>query len=300
MNLKQLHYFRVLANYEHYTHAATELCITQPSLSHAISELEKELGTYLFEKHGRNVRITKYGRFFLTYVEHALDELEKGEQQLRDLTCPAKGMIDLAFIYSLGPHFIPNMVHDFSQQDPHKNVSFSFHQGTTKKIIEDLKTGKFDLAFCLMNEPDPEIEFIPLVQQEMVVIVPYDHPLANYNSIDLKDTIRYPYIFFNKKSDIRPIIDNLFTVVDVCPQIASEVEEDSAIAGLVSVNYGIAIMPRILTLKHLNVKVLHINNPIEKQFIYLASVKDRYLSPATEEFRQFAIDYSHDLSLVGQ
>ena len=64
MNLKQLQYFSVLARYEHYTKAAAQLSITQPSLSHAIAELEKDLGTNLFEKHGRNVRLTKYGRAF--------------------------------------------------------------------------------------------------------------------------------------------------------------------------------------------------------------------------------------------
>ena len=64
MNLKQLQYFSVLARYEHYTKAAAQLSITQPSLSHAIAELEKDLETNLFEKHGRNVRLTKYGRLF--------------------------------------------------------------------------------------------------------------------------------------------------------------------------------------------------------------------------------------------
>ncbi|AXU28226.1 UNVERIFIED_CONTAM: LysR family transcriptional regulator [Clostridioides difficile] len=72
MNLNHLHYFRVLAKVEHYTKAATQLFIPQPSLSNAISILEKELDTFLFEKQGRNVCLTKYGRFFLTYVDKAL------------------------------------------------------------------------------------------------------------------------------------------------------------------------------------------------------------------------------------
>lgn len=292
MNLKQLHYFRVLAGYEHFTKAAAKLNITQPSLSHAIAELEKELGAYLFEKQGRNVRLTKYGRFFLMYVERALDELDKGEKQLRDLTSPSQGVIELAFIYTLGPHLVPNMVQAFSLLDRHKNVSFSFTQGSTKSILRDLKSGKFDLAFCLKDENEPEIEFIPLIHQEMVLIVPYDHPLAVYDSIDLKDTVSYPFIFFNKKSDFRPMIDQLFTQVGISPNIACEVEEDNAMAGLVSVNYGIAVMPRVVSLKHFNVKVLHINNVTQKnQYIYMARVKDRYLCPATNDFHEFALNY---------
>ena len=65
MNLSQLQYFRTLAKEEHYTRAAQILSITQPSLSHAIAQLEQELGTRLFEKKGRNVVLTRYGKIFL-------------------------------------------------------------------------------------------------------------------------------------------------------------------------------------------------------------------------------------------
>lgn len=142
MNLRQLHYFRVLAKDEHITQAAAKLNITQPSLSHAISELEKELGTYLFEKQGRNIRLTKYGRFYLDYVNRALDELEKGEKNLRELINPSSGRVDLSFIYTLGPHFVPKMIEAFSSQEEYKNISFSFSQGNTKNILQNLKDEK--------------------------------------------------------------------------------------------------------------------------------------------------------------
>lgn len=80
MNLNHLNYFRVLAKVEHYTQAASILSITQPSLSHAISNLESELGTYLFEKQGRNVKLTKSGKLFLKYVDESLNILEIGEK----------------------------------------------------------------------------------------------------------------------------------------------------------------------------------------------------------------------------
>ena len=78
MNLSQLQYFKVLAQEEHYTRAAQMLSITQPSLSHAISQLEQELGTRLFEKKGRNVVLTRYGKMFLPYVEESLKVLNEG------------------------------------------------------------------------------------------------------------------------------------------------------------------------------------------------------------------------------
>lgn len=292
MNLKHLEYFRVLAKMEHYTQAADQLSITQPSLTYAISELEKELGTYLFEKQGRNIRLTKYGQFFLSYVDNALNELQKGEKKLRELVSPSHGSIDLAFIYTLGPHFVPTMIQSFFSNETNKNISFSFSQGTTKNIIQELKEEKFDLAFCSFVENEPDIDFVPLLREELVVIVPFNHPLAEYDRIDLKDTAPYPFVFFNKKSGIRPLIDNLFAKVGVTPQIVCEVEEDSAVAGLVSVNYGIAVVPRIWILQHFNIKILPIERPAYERFIYLASIKNRYLSPAVHLFRDFAINYS--------
>lgn len=298
MNLKHLEYFRVLASLEHYTRAAEQLYITQPSLTHAISLLEKELGTQLFEKKGRNTHLTKYGHFFLTYVNTALDTLEKGEKELKKLTSPFHGTIDFAFIYTLSSHFVPTMIKAFSSEPGNENILFSFNQGNTINIIQGLKDGKFDLAFCSFLEDEPGIDFIPLVQEELVIIVPINHPLAECESIDLKDTADYPFVYFNKQSGIRPLIDSLFKKVGVTPKIVCEVEEDNAVAGLVSINYGIAIIPRIWSLNHFDVKILPIRQPIHKRFIYIACMKNKYLSPTVHIFRDFAINYTkiHSLS----
>lgn len=298
MNLNHLHYFRVLAKVEHYTKAATQLSITQPSLSHAISALEKELGTFLFEKQGRNVRLTKYGKFFLTYVDKALGELERGEKKLREYTSISKGVVDLGFIYTLGAHFIPNIISSFLEKESNKNISFSFGQGTTKKIIQGLKDEKFDLAFCSFVPNEPNIDFTAILQEELVVIVPYSHPLASNDSIDLRDTEDYPFVFFSEDSGIRPIIDNLFEKVNVKPQIICETEEDTAVAGLVSINYGIAVVPNIFALKYFNVKILSITNPIHERYIYLATMKNKYLTPAVSGFKNFVINYSKTNNLI--
>lgn len=289
MNLNHLNYFRVLAKVEHYTQAASILSITQPSLSHAISNLEAELGTYLFEKQGRNVKLTKAGKFFLKYVEESLSQLEIGEKKLKDLLDPTKGKIDLAFVYTLGAHFIPNTIDDFFKIESNRGISFTFGQDNTTNIIAGLKSEKYDIGFCSFAENEPDIDFIPLIQQELVLIVAPDHPLASLETIDLKDTAEFPFIYFNKESGIRPIIDNLFEKVDISPNIICEVEEDTAIAGLVSINYGIAILPNITMLKHFNIKVIPIKNPVYERYIYMASLKNKYSTPSVKVFRNFII-----------
>ena len=100
MNLNQLYYFKTLAELEHYTKAAEKLNISQPTLSHSISSMEKELGANLFEKQGRNVVLTKYGRIYMFYVENALTQLELGKNQIERLVSEGGGHVGLAYMTS--------------------------------------------------------------------------------------------------------------------------------------------------------------------------------------------------------
>ena len=289
MNLNHLQYFRVLAKLEHYTQAAEQLSITQPSLSHAISSLEKELGVYLFEKQGRNVRLTKYGRFFLTYVETALNELELGEKKLRELASNTQGSIELGFICTLEGLFVPTLINQFLKQDDYQNVHFSFAQGESNQLLQGLKDEKYDLILCSYVDNEPDIEFVPITEQELVLIVPKNHPLAHQDEIDLVDTVDYPFISFNKETELRHTIDDLFLKSNTKPNIICEVEEDSVVAGLVAFNYGIAILPRVTILNQFDVKVIKISNPNPTRYIYLASVRNKSISPTLMAFKNFII-----------
>ena len=111
MNLYHLRYFVTLAHLEHYTKAAELLSITQPSLSHAISSLEKELGVRLFEKEGRNVVLTKCGRAFLEDVEQSLALLDSSVNKLQ-LTGSGEGQIDVAVLRVLSTDLFPGSYAD--------------------------------------------------------------------------------------------------------------------------------------------------------------------------------------------
>ncbi len=170
MNLKQLYYFKRLAETEHYTEAASSLFITQPSLSHAISELEKELGVALFARKGRNVKITQNGRRFLPYVEDALASLENGRMTLQKNSAENKENIRIAFIYTMGEYVVPQLINKYSLSPSRHNVTFSFTQGTSLTLLQELKAGKSDLAICSYIADEPDIDFIPIIQQELVVV----------------------------------------------------------------------------------------------------------------------------------
>jgi hypothetical protein len=155
MNLKQLYYFKRLSETEHYTEAASSLCITQPSLSHAISELEKELGVALFARQGRNVKITQNGKRFLPYVEDALASLENGRMILQKNGAENKENIRIAFIYTMGEYVVPQLINKYSLSPECHNVTFSFTQGTSLTLLQELKAGKVDLAICSYIADEP-------------------------------------------------------------------------------------------------------------------------------------------------
>lgn len=287
MNLNQLHYFSKLAEVEHYTRAAEELDISQPSLSHAISSLEKELGTKLFEKQGRNVVLTKYGKIFQEYVEDSLRILDAGVQKVRSLTGQTEGLIELAYIYTLGSEFVPRLVSDFLRAHEELRVRFHFTVGNTSEVIQGLKAEKFDIGFCSMTEKESGIQFTPIGTENLVVVVPKDHPLAGGKAVFLEEVAAYPQIYYTQNSGLRPVVDKMFEQMRIKPEIAYEIEEDGSMAGLVAQGFGIAVMPEIPVLRLLNVEVLSIRNQHEKRYVYMARGRDKYQSPVVRCFSDY-------------
>ncbi|MGN1033829.1 MAG: LysR substrate-binding domain-containing protein, partial [Intestinibacter sp.] len=190
-----------------------------------------------------------------------------------------------------GTNFVPKLAKNYIQSNKDKKINFNFYtESTTTDLIKSLKEKKYDMIFCSKCEKEKNIEFIPVSTQKLVLIVPSDHPLSEYDSVTLEQTIEYPQIVFSKKSGLRSIIDNLFDTIEKKPTITYEIEEDQVIAGLVSNNFGIAIVPYMPILKFMNVKTIEITSPTWERNFYLALLKDKTLTPIAENFKSFVIE----------
>lgn len=293
MNLYHLRYFVTLAKFQHYGKAAEELAITQPSLSYAISSLEKELQLRLFEKKGRNVVLTKFGHSFLIDVEQSLEILDKSIENAHQLS-QSNGGIDIAFLRVLGTSFVPQRLRGFLEAHPDKDIHFHLTNATgmSTDIIAGIKEGKYDVGFCSKSEQEHSIEFIPVTKQELILIVPLGHPLAVYDSIDLADTLEYPYIFFSKRSGLHSVIAQLFQKINATPNIIYEIEEDQVVAGLVASKFGIAVVPDLDILSTMDIKKIQIASPAFERFFYMARLKDTYRTPAVELFCQYILNHT--------
>lgn len=293
MNLYHLRYFVTLAHLEHYTKAAEQLSITQPSLSHAISSLENELDVRLFEKDGRNVVLTKWGATFLKDVEEVLSLLDSSIGNLQ-MIGSGNGTIHLAFVRTLGTEFIPRLMREFISSNPDKSIQFKLHNGggLSADIIAGLKNKCYDVAFCSKHTADPAIDFVPIASQELVLIVPKEHPLAGKDCTMLCETLAYPQIVFDNRSGLRGIVDGLFSEIGAFPTPAMEAEEDQVVAGLVAQGFGIAIVPRMHILESLPVKILQITDPKPERNFYMASLKKSYSVPLVNDFKRFTLQFA--------
>ena len=289
MNLLQLRYFVELARTRHFTRAAERLCITQPSLSHAITQLEMELGVPLFERSGRNTALTRFGEQFLTCAQQTLSTLDEGVGALQRMA-RGEGLIRLGLLRTLGVDFVPGLAARFLRECPGRDIRFTFNTGVTQQLLEGLTAKRFDLVFCSQPPAKLQLTAVPVSRQDLVLIVPRTHPLAALHAVDLTETLPYPQVYFSPGSGMRDVVDGLFAQIGGSPQIAYETEEDQVIAGLVAQGFGIAVVPYMEMLLRLDVKILQISHPVWERNFYLVSDDRSYMPPAVRQFRQFVLN----------
>ena len=238
MNLSQLYYFKRLAELQHYTKAAQELNITQPSLSGAIHSLEDELGVDLFKKKGRNIILTESGEEFYKYVSAALRELDKGKDIMQERANKLKGKIEMGSVNSVLVDFLPKVITEFRAQAG-QYVQVRAHTEQTGHILENVQAGKWDLGFCSYDKDHPDLEFIPLFKQPLVLACPEEHPLASAVSIRLDDLRNHHILTYHLDMPIGRDIRDLIGDREVDAEYNSSSEE--ALVGAIRV-YGRAAL----------------------------------------------------------
>ena len=288
MNLDYLRYFVKLAQVGHYTRASEQLNISQPSLSHAVRQLEEELGVPLFERQGRNTQLTQFGAEFLDCAARTLATLDEGVTSLRR-KARGEGLIRLGFLRVLGTEYVPRLAARFLAAHPDRQIQFTFHSGRTQELLEGLADRRYDLVFCSRPAPELGLTAVPVRAQELVLIVPPGHPLAGRSGVSLAEAAPYPMVCFSRDSGLRAVVDELFDALGVRPQVAWETEEDQVVAGLVAQGFGIAVVPEMDVLHQLDLVALPITAPPYRRDFFLVHDDRRFLSPAARAFRQFVL-----------
>ena len=246
MTLNQLGYFYQAAVLQHFNQAAEKINISEPSLSRSITALENELGVTLFEKRGRNVTLTKAGEIFLEHVTQILDDVTRASNKMQQIATNG-GHIDIAYVSPLAREFIPNTVRSFLSLEQNKNITFHFFQDITSMNIEGLKKGSYDLIFGSYSANEPNIEFIPIIKQDLVAILPIGHPLCKKDEIEAGDFQKYPVLGYARHSGLGKYTRNFFKEHGVLPNFICESPDENGIASLVAKDFGIALVADVDT-----------------------------------------------------
>ena len=183
MNYNYLRYFSVLAQLEHYTLAAARLGISQPSLSSAIHHLEDELGgVRLFEKVGRNIRLTEEGRYYRERVDAVLKELEVATMTLRESKISAPVPIRLGVVSGTVEGTVAEEIAAYLQQNT--RVRFMLTESSAEELMDMVRQEKLDMAIVDTTNRDRTLHFRKLCRRNFYAALPADHPLAQQNMLD--------------------------------------------------------------------------------------------------------------------
>lgn len=284
MEWQQLAYFKAAGRLQNVTRAAETLGMTQPALSRSLARLEAELETRLFERVGRNVRLTPAGAAFLPYAERALEALDEGRRAIADVGERAERRISLGFLHTFGPELVPRLVRTFEAHGG--PVSFDFVQSSSLDLRARLLAGELDLALTVGPIDDERVRWHELEREAVVLLVPRGHALAGERAVALRRVAGEPFISYKSGFAMRELTEELCAAAGFRPHVVFEGEESNTVVGFVAAGLGVAIVPGVSPAAKGTVS-LRIADPHALRRIGIAWSTTRYLSRAARAFREF-------------
>src|SRR5919198_1364477 len=166
MEMHQLAYFESVSRHLHFTRAAEELNVAQPSVSQQIRKLETELGTPLFHRMKRRVALTEAGKTFLPPSRAFLQPLKEARLEVQELSGMRKGTLAVGAPPSVGTHLLPRALAEFSQRHP--GIGLAFREAGSRTLVNLLEAGELDVAVVIQPIRHPVLETLPLVEEEFL------------------------------------------------------------------------------------------------------------------------------------
>ena len=243
MDLKQLEYFRHVAELGSFTRAASFLSVVQPALSRQVRQLETELGQNLFERNGRGVVLTDAGTRLLEHARGILTQVGRARQELEDQRNGDSGHFTLGLPPTLGRSVTVPLVKAFERLLP--NARLATVEGLSAYIVEWLNLGRIDCALVYNALGSPTLDLQPLLDEQLFLIAPLPARGARKarKSVTLAELADYPLNIPSRPHAMRMSVESALAGVDVKIKVAHEIECIPAIIDLVRQGHGYAVLP---------------------------------------------------------
>jgi len=290
MNIEYLRNFIKLIQYKSFSKLANELPISQSTLSHQISQLEKDFGgVMLIDRTTKKFELTEPGKLFLEYAQQIIELYDSCKLEISNFKDKIEQNITISASTIPGSHILPRYIADFRNKNP--NVHFKILINNSQESIENLKNGKVDFAGIgsFMSYNEKAFEFIKIGEDEFKFICSPNHKLLKDGDIIIFDNlIKYPFIWREKGSGMRDTFKQQFPDYKKL-DIELEINDNDSIISTVSESNYISFMSEIMADKAESaglIKSLKIKNypVIAKRTLYFVKLKDKKLSKLKKKF----------------
>jgi len=275
IELRHLRYFKAVSETLNFHRAAEELHISQPGLSRQIQQLEFHLGTPLFVRDRREVRLTEAGKYLRGQLVAPLNRLSFVFEQTRRIGEGSSGEIRIGFLGSAMQEVIPGLLLNLKEQHP--DLHASLEELSNRSQVRALLEERLDLGFVRLAEVPPELVSIPVVRETFSLVVPGGHPMKENDFRSIRQFEGAPFILFSP--EYSP--DYYRTVLSICedagfrPTVSHKSVHAHTIFKLVEGGMGVAIVPT--SLQHgfdLDIRFLELDEVPQRAVLYSVWKKD--------------------------
>jgi LysR family hydrogen peroxide-inducible transcriptional activator len=278
MEVHQLRYFCAVARHGTFTRASQIEHVAQPSLSQQILKLEAELGTRLFDRLPRSVKLTAFGKAFLPKAERILRELNEAKTELRDMSGNEKGEVVVGIIPTIAAYLLPRLLNDFTVRHP--LIDIKIVEDITPALLQRLHEGTIDMAVAALPLAGTEIARVELFKEKFYAVLPEKHRLASRASISLAELNREPFLLLKEGHCFRDSVIAACHKLRMSPSIVFESGQFATILGMVSAGMGVSAVPAMAVQPQPGCKFIPISGKHSTRTVGIVTTRHHYQSHA--------------------
>lgn len=301
MDFRQLETFIEVVKLKSFSKAADKLFITQPTVTNHIQNLEKELGTLLINRMGKKISLTQAGTLLYTNALNIINSFEMTKFELEVFKGHIQGNLDIVASSVPRKHLLPRLIKEFL--DVYPGVTFTVIDNDSKEVVTGIMDGEYDFGIVGAKYESFNIEYINILEDNLVLIAPPDFKpeLENFGLLDIQDILSSNLIFREEGSGTRKVVINQLEKsgisIDSLKTIAY-IEDTESIKELVSLGVGLSFISEKSVMDDIKLGKYKAFNIIEldlRREFYFVYHKNRQLSPLGEKFKEFVLASKKDL-----
>ncbi|WP_338448675.1 LysR family transcriptional regulator [Niallia oryzisoli] len=295
MELRDIKSFMEVANHKSFTKASAHSYLSQPSLSKAIKKLEEELHVQLFDRSTRHLQLTDAGQIVYQQGQKMLSTLSELEILLDELKNITAGEIKIGIPPLIGILFFPDIARRFHENYP--KISLELVELGAKSVGKLVEDGTIDLGLIVMPANQKKFNIFPFFEDEFVLFLYNDHPLAQRSSVSLEDLKDEKFILFSDSFTLHDYVIQACEQRGFTPVVSYRSSQWDLIVELVSSKLGITLLPKIIFEKQYNsnVKIIPIENSTLRWRLGIITKKGAYHSFALRELLKLLVNDSEGI-----